>query len=292
MQGLDEFAFGHFLGRAFDHDDIGLIADVNEVEVALLALRVGGVGDELAVDATDAHRADGTREGNVGDAEGGGGTVHAQDVGVILAVGAEQERDDLGIVEITLREKRPQGAVGHPAGEDFFFGRPAFAFEVAAREQPGGGGLFLVFNREREKVLPGFEFGGRNSRHDDDGFAHLHGHGTVSQTGDFTGFDDDVGGADAARHTVGTHGFLVFFSVCCLGGKNGLAPALPGRMPENRGRGDPPGDEAPEKARGPRSPGGKAIGPGKSRGQGRAVQRRRFRLLITRWYSASSVRFK
>ena len=34
-EGVDEVVFGDFVGRAFDHDDVGLVADIDEVEVAL-----------------------------------------------------------------------------------------------------------------------------------------------------------------------------------------------------------------------------------------------------------------
>ena len=149
-------ASGSSSACALDHDDVGLVADVNQVEVAFGALVVGRVDDELAVDAADAHRADRAGERDVGEAEGGGGAVHREDVGVVLAVGAEQDGDDLGVVEITLREERPQRAVGHPAGEDFLFGRAAFALEVATGENAGGGGFFLVFHGEREPIWPGF----------------------------------------------------------------------------------------------------------------------------------------
>ncbi len=67
LERLDEFLFGNFLRGAFDHDDVVFGADVNEVEIAIVALIVGWVGDELAVHATDAHRADRAGERNVGN---------------------------------------------------------------------------------------------------------------------------------------------------------------------------------------------------------------------------------
>jgi hypothetical protein len=146
MEGLDEFLLGKFVGLALDHDDVGLVADVDEVEVAVFAFGVGRVDNELAIHAADAHGADGAGKGNIGDAEGGGRAVHGEDVRIILAIRAEEDGDDLGVVEIAFWEQRPERAVGHPAGEDFLFGGAAFAFEVTAREDPGGGGFFLVFN--------------------------------------------------------------------------------------------------------------------------------------------------
>ena len=109
FERLDELVFRQFVGRAFDHDDVVLGADVNQIEVALLALGVGRIGDELAVDAADAHGADRAGERNVGNAERGGGAVDRENIGIIFAVGAEQDRDDLRVVKIT-RWERAAGA--------------------------------------------------------------------------------------------------------------------------------------------------------------------------------------
>ena len=49
LERLDEIGFGQFQGGAFDHDDVVFRADVNEIEIALVPLVVGRVGDELAI---------------------------------------------------------------------------------------------------------------------------------------------------------------------------------------------------------------------------------------------------
>ncbi len=67
MQRLDELVLGQFLGLALDHDDLVVRADVHEVQVAELALGVGRVDDELAVDPADAHRADGAARTGMSD---------------------------------------------------------------------------------------------------------------------------------------------------------------------------------------------------------------------------------
>ena len=46
-----EIRFGDFLGRAFIHDDVVFVADIDQVEIALGHFGMGRVGDELAVDA-------------------------------------------------------------------------------------------------------------------------------------------------------------------------------------------------------------------------------------------------
>ena len=64
----------------------------------------------------------------------GGRAVDAEDVGIILAIRAEQDGDDLCVVKVPLREKRTQWPIRHARCEDFLFARTAFALEIAAGE--------------------------------------------------------------------------------------------------------------------------------------------------------------
>ena len=210
MKRLDELVFRELVGLAFDHDDVGLVADVDEVEIAFSALVVGRVDDELSVHATDAHRTDRAGEGDVGKAEGGGGTVHREDVGVIHAIGAEQDGDDLGFVEVTFREQRAQWAVRHAAGEDFLFGRAAFALEVAAGEDAGSGGFFLIFHGKWEPGLAGLHFRGGNGGDEDDGVAATDGDGAIGEFGDFAGFERHRIGSDVGRECMDIHSQYLF----------------------------------------------------------------------------------
>src|SRR4029453_18999056 len=102
LQRFHELGLGHFVRRAFDHDYVVFGADINEVEVTLGALRVRRVGDELPVDAANRNGGDWTGKWNVRHAKRGGGPVERQNVGIIFAVGAEQDRDDLGVVKVSL----------------------------------------------------------------------------------------------------------------------------------------------------------------------------------------------
>src|SRR5690606_13501894 len=104
----------------------------------------------VVADESNADRSDGTGEGNIGDAEGRGGSVDAEDIGIVDPVGTEEQGDDLGVIKVSLGEKGAKGAVRHPAGEDLLFGGAAFTFEITTRETARGSGLFLVFDRERE----------------------------------------------------------------------------------------------------------------------------------------------
>ena len=129
----------------------------------------------------------------------GGRAVDREHVGVVLAVRAEQDADDLRVVEIALGKERAQRAVGHAAGEDFLFRRTAFALEIAAGEFADRRRFFAVVDGEREPVLAFLDVGRRDGGDDDDGFAAAHGDGAVGEFGELAGFDGDVGRADLAR---------------------------------------------------------------------------------------------
>ena len=77
-------------------------------------------------------------------------------------------------------------------GENFLFGRTAFAFEITAGEFSGGGRFFAVIHGEREEILAGLGFGGGDGGDEDDGFTQLNGYSAVSLFGEFPGFDDDL----------------------------------------------------------------------------------------------------
>ena len=164
-----------FIGRTLEHDHVRLVADVDEVEVARLHLRVGRVGDELATDTADAHRADRPGERQVADHQRRRGTVDREDVRVVLPVCAEQQGLDLHLVEIPLREQRADWAIGDAAGEDFLLRGPAFALEEPSGETPGCGGLLAVIDREREKVQARTGLGGAAGCDQNDGFPELDG---------------------------------------------------------------------------------------------------------------------
>ena len=195
-EGCFELFFGEFTGAAFDHERFGFGADVNEVEIALGIFVMGGVGDKFSGDASDADGGDRTSPRNIRDHEGGRGAVEGKDIGIILAVGAEEDGDDLGVVVVAFGKEGAQGAIDHSAGKDFFLGGAAFTAEVASGDAADGGGFFFVFDGEGEKVLAIFDFGGGDGGDDDDGFTHGDEGGAVGEFGKFSGFDGEVTVAD------------------------------------------------------------------------------------------------
>ena len=74
------------------------------------------------------------------------------DVVRVIEVGAEDRGDDLHLVAEALGERRPQRAVGEPAGEDGGLAGTALTTEDAARDLPGGVHALLDVDRQREEV--------------------------------------------------------------------------------------------------------------------------------------------
>ena len=69
LERFHKIILGNFIGRAFDHDDVVFCADINEIEVTLLALSVRRVSDELSIHATDPDCANRPGEWDIGNAK-------------------------------------------------------------------------------------------------------------------------------------------------------------------------------------------------------------------------------
>src|SRR6476646_9190571 len=189
LERFRKLSLRHFLCRAFDHDDIVFSANVNKVEIALGPLVVCRVGNELTVNATNAHRSNRACKRNVRNRERGGCTVHRENVGIVLAIGAEQNRDDLRVVKISLWKKRPQRPIDHSRSERFLLRRTAFAFEIAAREFSGGCRFLAVIDRLWEEILTWFDCQGGNRADKHSGVAARNDNCAIGEPGDFSGFD-------------------------------------------------------------------------------------------------------
>ncbi len=155
QDGLGHHVLGQELGARLDHHDRVAGAGDDEVELRLLELAVGRVDDELAVDPADAHGADGTRERDLADRQGGRGRDRAEDVGLVLLVGREDRDDQLDVVLVALGEERADGAVGQPGGQGGCLGRARLALDEAARDLARGVHPLLELDGERKEVEPG-----------------------------------------------------------------------------------------------------------------------------------------
>ncbi len=94
----------------------------------------------------------------------------------MLAVGREDEGDDLGLVGVARGEERAQRAVDHARGDRLLLGGAAFALEEAAGDPSRRVGVLAVVDGQRQEV----------ARH----AARLHAGG---------GQDDGIAEADDAR---------------------------------------------------------------------------------------------
>ena len=131
-----------------------LVADDGDVDLAIAALGVGRVDDELAVDLTYAHCADGAVERNVRERQRCAGGVDADDVGIVFLVSGEDQRDDLRLVAEAFREERADGAVDLAAGENFTLAGTAFALDESAGDAAACIGVLAVVDGEGEEVDP------------------------------------------------------------------------------------------------------------------------------------------
>ena len=113
--GLDHGVFGDLAGARLDHQHRVLGPATTRSSVLALELGEGRVDDELAVDAADAHGAERPIERDPGERERRRGAVHRQDVGVVLLVRRDHQRDELDLVAEALGEERPERAVDQAA---------------------------------------------------------------------------------------------------------------------------------------------------------------------------------
>ena len=109
-----EVRFGDFLGRAFIHHHVRLVADIDQVQIALEHLAVRGVGDELAADAPDANRPDRAGPRDVAEHQRRRGADDRQHIRVVLAIGAQHDALDLDFVIHALGKERPDRPVNEP----------------------------------------------------------------------------------------------------------------------------------------------------------------------------------
>src|SRR5207245_11034688 len=115
-------------------------------------------------------------------------TIHWEGVRIMLAIGAEQDRDNLRVVKISLRKKWPQRPIDHSRSERFLFRRPPFAFEIAARKFACGCRFLAIINRKWEEILTFFDDRSRNGADKHSGVAAGDGDCAIGEPGNLAGF--------------------------------------------------------------------------------------------------------
>ena len=190
FEGVDNGFFGNFQGAGFHHDDGGIGAGDDDVHVALLLVDNRRVDDQLAIEKANANASDGRFKWEIGAIGRGRSAGDGDDIGVVLAVSRKNHGDDLCFIAPGFGKKRAHGAINQAGGEDFFFGRTAFALEEAARNFSGGVGIFAIVDGERKKVavigLGRHAGGGEN-----DGIAVARSDSAIRLLGDLSSFEDE-----------------------------------------------------------------------------------------------------
>ena len=191
-QGLDHDRLGDLLGARLDHHDGVAGAGDHEVDVGLvLRLLERRVHDELAVDATHAHGADGAVERDLADAESGGGAQRGEHVVGVLEVDRERGRHDVDLVHETLGEQRPDGPVDLASAEDGLLARPRLALDEAAGDLAGGVVPLFDVDGERKEVLSFADVLPRDGAHEHHGVPTTNENGAVCLLGQTAGLEGD-----------------------------------------------------------------------------------------------------
>ena len=177
------------LASDFNHQHgVGCAGD-NQFELGINHFVERRVEHVFVIHEADARRADRPLERGAGKRQRGGRGHHCQDVGIVLHVVRQYGDDDLGLVAPAVGEQRTDRAVDQAGNQRLFFGRSAFALEVAAGNTARGVGLLLIVDGERKEI----DALARRLRGDDggehDGLAVGGDHGAVGLAGDLAGFE-------------------------------------------------------------------------------------------------------
>src|SRR4051812_22026953 len=106
-----EVSFADFLAGAFEHDQIGCVTDINDIQITVRHLRMSRIGDELTVDPANAGRADWTFPRNVADHKRSRSANESEHVGIVFTVRAQHDALDLDLIVPSFGKERPDGPV-------------------------------------------------------------------------------------------------------------------------------------------------------------------------------------
>jgi hypothetical protein len=138
VNGFDHFVFRDLLTEAFDHDDLTRIGRDDHIEIGIFQLGVRRKRDQLAIDATNTRRSDRALERQRANEQRASGSVHSQDVGIVLHIAANDRGLDLDFIEEAIREERSNRPIHQTTGERFFGRWTTFTLQESAGEFPSG----------------------------------------------------------------------------------------------------------------------------------------------------------
>ena len=195
FESVNNGFFGNFQRAGFDHDDGFFRAGNDDIQQALLLLSNGRVGDELAIEQTNANAGDGLLKRQIRGIASRRCAGNRDDIGIIVAIGGKHHADNLGFIAPSFGEQRAERAVNQPGSENLFFGRASFALEEAAGNLSCRVGIFAVVHGERKKIsIVGYRR--HTCRGEHDRIAVARHNGAVGLFGNFSSFENQRPSAD------------------------------------------------------------------------------------------------
>ena len=112
----------------------------------------GGIHYQLAIHKANAHRADRTTKGDVGDHQSSRSGIDGEHIQRVFGVSGKRHQHDLHFVAHAFGEERAQRAVSQASHECGIGGGASFAAEERSGDLAAGVHTFFVVHGQREKV--------------------------------------------------------------------------------------------------------------------------------------------
>ena len=207
LDGAEDLGFGDLLRAGLHHHDAFFGAGHHDIQLRFAALRIGGVGNVLAVLHADANAAQHVGKGNFADRQRRRRARDGQRIGILFGVGRQHHGDDLGFVQKALGKQRADRPIDQTAGENFLFRGTPLAFDESARNLAGGVGVLPVIDGEREEPGPHLRLVSHTSGDEYHGVTGTNDNSAARLFGHFTRFQGDLTAAQIYFNYV-MHAFL------------------------------------------------------------------------------------
>ena len=188
LDRLEHLIFGDLMAKAFDHHHFAIVCRNDHIQIAFLELAHGWEWNEFAIGSPDPNRCDRTLERQGADVGGTSRTVHGQNVGVVLGIGAQNHALDLDFVEESFGEQGPNRTVDQSARQGLFGRRATFTLEKAPGELARRCKAFAVIASQWEEICSRTRWTGGHCV-EDNGVPVLGQNTSFSLLGQLTGFE-------------------------------------------------------------------------------------------------------
>ena len=207
LDGFQHHRLGQLACASLHHQDAVAGARYHEVEHTGLQLLEGRVYDELAVGVPHARGPQRALEGDVGDAQRGGGAYDRENVQGVLLVRGERGDDHLDLVAESLGEEGADGPVRQSVREDGVSTGAALPSKEVAGNLTPRVELLLEVDGEGEEVdaLPGLR---HRRSHQQNAVSVADDYGAVGLLGQLACLELEGIGADGALE-IGHHSVTI-----------------------------------------------------------------------------------